>query len=199
MLTFDEKNHLYFIDGEPLPSVSKVIEKMFGSQYDKIPKHILENASRFGTAVHEAIEFYNEEGFLNYDDDPLRNHCLDEFVRLKEEHGLKITHSEQMVHFKDIYAGTFDALGENKESETLLMDWKTTAKFDERHLRYQLNLYRLGYEWKHEVKIDKLLAVWLPKRQRGKVVEIDMIDDKQLLKEVEIALRNKNDSDTAGG
>lgn len=185
---------MYYLDGKKLPSVSTILRLLFGFQYGGIPEYILEKARIFGTETHTAIELYNETGIEKYSEDPLRNHCLNEWIRLKDEYGIEIIASEQRVRYKSLYAGTFDSIGKTADGLALI-DYKVTAKLDERHLLYQLNLYKIAYEERTGREISKLYGVWLPKRGRGKVVDIEILDKDELLEEVENALRNQSDED----
>lgn len=55
-LTFDERRHVYKLNGVALPSVTTVMKPLSGDVYDSIDKAILDRAAKRGTAVHNAIE-----------------------------------------------------------------------------------------------------------------------------------------------
>lgn len=177
MIEFNSDLHQYTVDGKILPSVSEIIKRILPGQYDSIPEFVLQKAAEFGTDVHSMIEIYNEHGLYLPAEDDRKNHCLDEWIRLKE--GITIKSSEMMVNYKDIYCGTFDALAEI-DGQTVLMDYKTTSKVHTEHLTLQLNLYRLAYENLYKRKVDRLIGVWLPKTAKGKLVECDLIPDEEL-------------------
>lgn len=189
-LEFTKDDHRYYLDGIPIPSVSTILRLMFGFKYEGIPAYILERARDFGSAVHEIVELYNETEIEKHTDDPLKNHCLSEWIRLRKDYGIEMIASEQKVHYYDMFCGTFDGLGKIGES-LVLLDYKCTYKLDIEHLTYQLNLYRIAYEWMTGNKVEKLFGVWLRKNDRAQIVELEMLDDLDLLELVRIALRNQ--------
>ena len=177
MIEFDALTHTYTVDGRVLPSVSEIIKRILPGQYESIPEWILNKAAEFGTDVHSMIEAYNEHGLYLPAEDERKNYCLDEWIRLKD--GIEIKSSEMMVSYKDLYAGTFDAMA-MIDGKLVLMDFKTTSKVHTEHLTLQLNLYRLAYENLYKRKVDRLIGVWLPKTAKGKLVECDLIPDEEL-------------------
>jgi len=59
-LTFDEIAHRYELDGVTVPSVTGVLKAAGLIDFSGIPADTLEAARRRGTAVHQAICYYNE-------------------------------------------------------------------------------------------------------------------------------------------
>ena len=55
------------------------------------------------------------------------------------------------------------------------MDVKTTYAVDKKYLSYQLTMYAMAYEQMHEKKIDKLAGIWLPKKSKGKLVDVERL------------------------
>ena len=55
-LTFDEASHIYRLNGDIIPSVSKLMEPLKDQCYGGISKRTLENAAIKGSAVHNSIE-----------------------------------------------------------------------------------------------------------------------------------------------
>ncbi len=181
MIHFDELTHTYTVNGKNLPSVSEIIKRILPGQYADIPEWILNKAAEFGTEVHSMIEVYNETGLYLPAEDERKNNCLDEWIRLKD--GITIKSSETRVHYKELYAGTFDAMAVI-DGKLTLMDYKTTSKVHTEHLTLQLNLYRLAYENLTGERVERLIGVWLPKKGKGKLVECDLIPDEELLKKL---------------
>lgn len=56
VLTFDEGEHRYYLDGEELPSVSKIKEPLV--DFSMVAPDVLARASRFGKAVHKMAELH---------------------------------------------------------------------------------------------------------------------------------------------
>jgi hypothetical protein len=61
MLVFDETLHRYTLDGEPLPSVTGILQRAGLVDFSQIPTFVLAAARERGTKVHRAIHFYNED------------------------------------------------------------------------------------------------------------------------------------------
>ena len=55
-LTFDEASHIYRLNGDIIPSVSKLMEPLKDRCYGGISKRTLENAANKGSSVHNSIE-----------------------------------------------------------------------------------------------------------------------------------------------
>lgn len=184
MMVFDEATHTYRIEGKVIPSVSEIVRRILPNQYKDVPEFVLRKAAEFGTDVHSMIEVYNDTGLYLPAEDERKNHCLDEWIKLKD--GITIKASEMRVHYKDIYAGTFDALAE-MDGKLALIDFKTTSKVHEEYLTLQLNLYRMALESLSEGRVERLAGIWLPKKGKGKIVECELIPDEKLLRMVENA------------
>ena len=64
----------------------------------------------------------------------------------------------------------------NVNGEYSLIDIKTTAELDLEYLSWQISLYDYPNMKRH----DKLYALWLPKRDLGKLVEIPRKSNKEI-------------------
>lgn len=72
MLKFYEKDHIYELNGEVLPSVSEISRFASREIYDNdINKYILDKAKERGTAVHKATEELDTKGTCNIDNEYL--------------------------------------------------------------------------------------------------------------------------------
>ena len=140
-LEFFNETHTYLYDGIMLPSVSRILESKFNGEYKNVPPAVLDNAAKRGTAVHKAIENYNNSG---YDDgsEAVRN-----FKFLQKQCGFKVLDSElPLVIFKDdmpIACGRLD-MTMIMDGETGIADIKTVSTLNKEKIAYQLNLYRIG-------------------------------------------------------
>ena len=54
--TFDERFHIYRLNGEIIPSVTKIIRTVAGKDLSHIPHDVLKKAAERGTAIHKEIE-----------------------------------------------------------------------------------------------------------------------------------------------
>ena len=178
MLEYIDDTHTYLYDGVVLPSVTHLLQKKFKSKYSGIPKSVLDRASERGTALHKAIEDYEEQG-IEADLVELHN-----YKRLKEEHGFSVMETEvPVVLFQDgeaVAAGRCD-LFIAKEGVFGLADIKRTYKLDRNYLRYQLNLYRMAFMQSYGWSIDFLRGIHL----RESVAQyVEILIDESLVTEI---------------
>lgn len=187
MIEYIEQEHLYLYEGMIIPSVTQILDFIFPNKYSNIPAEILRNKADYGTKVHELIEILDQEQtFVNepiielkkvYKFNYIIEESLKQYLKLKKEHEIEITSQEQIVCYKGLYAGRFDKEGKvNRESA--LLDIKTTTELDIEYLSWQLSYYELASGKKY----DKLYAIWLPKKNLGKLVEIERKPKKELLR-----------------
>ena len=140
-LEYFDDTHTYLYEGLMLPSVSRILETKFNGEYKNVPPAVLNNAAQRGTAVHKAIENYNNSG---YDDgsEAVRN-----FKFLQKQYGFEVLDSElPLVIFKDdmpIACGRLD-MTMLMDGETGIADIKTVSTLNKEKIAYQLNLYRIG-------------------------------------------------------
>lgn len=157
-LEYDEKTHLYLVNGIVVPSVSKILSFKFKDKYKDVPSFVLEKAAKKGTELHEAIELYCRFG-LEKDLIELQN-----FKILQQENGFEVVNNEIPViiylNKRPVCAGRLDLLLRDKDN-LYLADIKRTSELDEEYLKYQLNLYKIGYEQSYHSRIKGLKGVYL--------------------------------------
>ena len=61
-LTFDDPSHTYRLDGEIIPSVSRIMEPLKEATYSGISEKTLRNAADKGSSVHNSIENFFKFG-----------------------------------------------------------------------------------------------------------------------------------------
>ncbi|MCX4255079.1 MAG: PD-(D/E)XK nuclease family protein [Bacilli bacterium] len=180
MIEFLEEPHIYLVDGVIVPSVSEILHFIFPDKYKGVNKAILNRKAQYGTTIHESIEMYEaniktmtmEEAFnvtvqakeLNY----IQEASLRQYVKLKNRYKIIVLEQEMMIKYKRYYAGRFDMVA-NVDGEVSLCDIKTTAELDKEYLSWQLSYYELATG----KTFDKLFAIWLPKKDIGRLVEIE--------------------------
>lgn len=140
-LEYFDDTHTYLYDGLMLPSVTQILGVKYKNDYASVPPAVLNNAAKRGTAVHKAIENYNNSG---YDDgsEAVRN-----FKFLQKQYGFEVLDSElPIVIFKDdmpIACGRLD-MTMLIDGQTGIADIKTVSALNKEKIAYQLNLYRIG-------------------------------------------------------
>ena len=138
-LDFNEENHVYRLNGVIIPSVSKIIEPISMATYGSVDPVVLQNAANRGTAVHKAIEWYNDIGVMDIQSDLMG--YGDAYVQWFKKHNPEIRHSEFRVYHKLMrYAGTVDCLA-MVGGELWLIDYKTSYKVVDKNYRLQLEAY----------------------------------------------------------
>lgn len=134
MVTFDSDRHIYKDGDRTLISVTQLLRKHgLAPDYGDVPEYILEAKAKRGTLIHKEIQEYFQNG-----ETPMTEEAMAAIRWLNERNSFELA-VEGMVS-NDIVAGTFDYLGWVGPDKTLI-DWKTTAKYDETYLSWQLSLY----------------------------------------------------------
>lgn len=179
-----ENRHQYIIDGILVPSVSTLVAYATGDIYQNIPEHILEAARVHGTAVHDAIENYERTGAI--DDEHEKE--VNAYIELKEKYLLSPKDMEQIVHYKNHFCGRYDIL----DTQGNLWDIKTTSKYHEENLQWQLGLYYLGLGKEKDVGY----CIHIPKKGKPKVRIVQPKTNKECISLIETYERaNKSAED----
>ena len=174
--------HKYLVNGVIVPSVTEILEKIFPNKYKNVPRETLMRKATYGTIIHNYIEQY-ENGFITQELNYIQEASFRQYLKLKDKYNINVLEQEKIVNYKDVYAGRFDIYGE-VNGVISLCDIKTTASLDKEYLSWQLSLYEYAYG----KEFDKLYAIWLPKKDLGKLVEIERKSKEEiekLLKKVE--------------
>ena len=129
-IEFDEANHLYFVNGKPMPSVSRILAPLVDFCY--VPRETLEYASQRGTAVHKATELW-DRGTLDCDTiDAVVAPYLSAWLKFRKDTGFVPRLIERRVHHADYgYCGTIDRQGcmtELAGSPQAVIDIKTPVQ-----------------------------------------------------------------------
>ncbi len=156
-IDYIDATHQYMVDGILVPSVSQLVAYATGDIYKNIPESILEQARVHGTAVHDAIENYERSG--NTIEEYAKE--IEAYIGLKEKYILNVKDMEQIVHYKNHFCGRYDIL----DQEGTLWDIKTTSKYHEENLAWQLGLYYLGIGKEKDIGY----CIHIPKRGKAKV------------------------------
>lgn len=158
VLEYIDETHTYLYDGVVLPSITQLLKVKFGNKYNGISKEVLERASIQGTAVHKAIEDY-EQQCIESDLPELRNYKF-----LKKAYKFDcIANEVPVVLFQDdeaVACGRLD-LVLTEGDKIGLGDIKRTSTLDKNYLAYQLNLYRIAYQQCYGTQITFLRGLHL--------------------------------------
>ena len=181
-IEYIDELHLYLVNGVITPSVTQLLQKKFPNKYTGIPARILEEKCKFGNSVHEFIEMVSRGETPSLDNYPIHERlCCEQFLKLQKNHSIHSLRNEMLIHYKDKYCGRLDLIA-LIDDMYCLCDVKTTAKLDEEYLKYQLGLYYYALKEMGFVDIvdfDKFIAIWLPKKELGKLIEISKLTQEE--------------------
>ena len=159
ILEYIDETHTYIYNGEILPSITQVMNMKFKNKYSGISKEVLQRAAERGSKIHKTIEDYERHNQENPESVELRNYKF-----LKKAYKFECIDNEvPVVIFKDgkaVACGRLDLVLE-EEGKIGLGDIKTTSTLDREYLRYQLNLYRIGYQQCYGTDIAFLRGIHL--------------------------------------
>ena len=169
-----DEEHIYLCNGVIIPSVSQILHLVFPDKYKNVNKKILNAKAKYGTELHNYIEQY-ENGVITQKLNYIQEARFNQYLILKNKYKIEVIEQEKIVNYKNIYAGRYDMIA-NVNGSYSLCDIKTTAELDKEYLSWQLSLY----EYASKKKFEKLYAIWLPKEDLGKLVEIERKTKKEI-------------------
>lgn len=170
MITFDRNTHTYRCDGVRVPSVTQILKWLYPNKYAGVPEETLNAAAEFGNRMHEWIEAYATDGTKKRGQTDYMKLSTTQVVELICNHQFQAESCEQIVSWKNRFAGTYDMVG-LMEADSALVDIKCTAQLDEDYLSWQLGMYKIALQEEGK-KISKCYCLWVPKGGLAKFVEI---------------------------
>lgn len=188
VLEYDDNSHLYLFNGIILPSITQLLKVKFKHKYDGISEDVLKKAAIKGTAVHKAIQDYEEQGTITDCQE------LNDYIFLKNYYKFKVIENEKpVVLFLDgepVACGRLD-IHELTEDKHGLSDIKRTSVLDKESVTLQLNLYRLAFQQNYDIKIDYLTCLHLRNGIRKRLyLPIDEKCTIETLKEILEEIKN---------
>lgn len=183
MVEFIEESHTYVNSkGIIIPSVSDLVAHAFPGTYANIPEEVLRKAADYGTKVHQILEEYDlgnkdraYELAINGGNNMLN--ALGDYAQLKKKWIIYPKKQEEIVDYQERYAGRYDKLDE----QNILWDVKTNSEMYADKWALQLGLYYLALG----IEKDIAYVIWLPKRKKARVIEINVLNHKECLKVLE--------------
>lgn len=171
---FNKEDHTYKLGEVFLQGITGILSKhLFQDKYDNVPDFVLQRAASRGTFIHECCELVDTLGIIP-DSIEAQN-----YIKLKEEHGLNTIANEYIVSDEQHFASAIDVV----LSDYSLADIKTTAKFDNEYVSWQLSIYAYLFELQNpELKANKLYGIWL-RNDTAELIEVEK-KPKELIKEL---------------
>lgn len=172
-VTYEDNGHIYTVDGKVVPSVTQILHFQFPNKYNGVDNITLMEAAKKGTAMHQAIQDYEELGIETEGIEELRNYKF-----IKRMFGFEFVEAEMPILLE--YKGKFAAGRLDQiiriDDKLMVNDFKRTSVLDKDYLAYQLNMYRIAYQQTYLESIDGLRATWLRKEKR-KFIELPINED----------------------
>ena len=161
---FNEDGHTYSLEGHTLQGVTPIIAWLFPETYKGIPQSVLDTAKEYGGMIHKKIELADSMGIVDHD-------SVSDYMRLKDEKGVKTLLNEYLVSDERRIASSIDVVMDNHD----LWDLKTTSKVHIPNVTMQLSIYAWLFEEQNPgVKAGDLYCCWLPKPQYGQAALIPL-------------------------
>ena len=174
---FNQEEHTYLNTqtGKVLKGITgTLLKRLNPNKYAGIPQHILDNAAKRGSKVHEEIELAETIG-IEPNSQEGRN-----YLKLKSDNGLEFLQSEYTVSDLEHYATNIDAIYEVEENVVDIADYKTTSKFDKESVSWQLSICAYFLELNNpKVRVRKLFGIWL-RNEIAQLIEVERHSDEEV-------------------
>lgn len=181
-VVFDPVNHTYCLNGVYLTGITGIISRyIFPDKYAGIPRHILDNAAKRGSKVHSDCEFYDRTGF------EMNTPEASSYARIKRENGMSTLANEYIVTDGKHIATAIDLVF-SMDSKLCLSDIKTTYKFDDEYVSWQLSINAFLFELQNKkLKVDHLYGIWL-NGKKGFLIPVDRKPDEEVKSLLDLAV-----------
>lgn len=124
-LVFDAENHLYYVDGIEIPSVTTILRPLV--DYSMVPDFMLDYAADRGTQAHLACELFDRNDLDESDLDERLIPYLGAWKKFRTDSGFVIEANEQRLwNPRHKYCGTCDRVGMLNRRRVVL-EIKTTS------------------------------------------------------------------------
>lgn len=174
IISFQEDDHIYEVDGEVMPSVSEIIRFIAREVYGDVVQSVLDNAADRGTRVHKATQMLDVVGDVECDEDIVP--YVTAYVQFIKEHKPKWDHIEKSMFCPTgKFCGTLDRVGELDGKKTIV-DIKTSSTIQKVLYGAQLNLYRMMAQ-ENGIEVERLVILHLTKEKGYKLIEIPIDDE----------------------
>lgn len=167
MLEFKEEGHIYLLDGKQIPSVTEIIQKAGVSNFEGIPKTILERKAKLGKSIHKTLEYY-DKGILDEENlHPTLKLYLDGWKLFLKQFKPEILMIEQKYyHPRYYYAGTIDRIVKFSDNYYVI-DIKTGD--ENKSHRIQTAAYKEMIEEQEQfkkIKIKRMIVYLVPEQYK---------------------------------
>mgnify|MGYP000078058716 FL=1 len=165
--TFDDRFHVYRLNGKIIPSVTKIVRTVTGQDLSHIPPDVLSSAAERGTAIHKEIETGAIQSFE---------------AKWIEQNIVRASCQFEQQFYQTVgdftYAGTADIVAGDT-----LFDIKTQKAADILSWALQLNLYNLFFKKKY------LKVLHTPNTGNFSIVDIPLLSMLQIQEVISVYLQ----------
>ena len=121
------ENHVYYIDGVIIPSVTQIITEAGLTNFSKCSEEVLERARDFGSNVHLACKYWDEQKLNEKTLDGNIRPYLDGWIKFTKEIKPMWSNTETPLYSKKYgFAGTPDRIGILNKCK-VIVDIKTSS------------------------------------------------------------------------
>ena len=189
---FDDLTHSYLLDGKLLSGITGVLSKyLFPNKYAGIPESVLNAAAERGSLIHEMISSrINGTGLSMPDEfDPSVTEDFSAFESFALSSPFHFDYSEFIVSDNKAFASAIDIIATNMDSKkVVLMDIKTTSKFDKEYVAWQLSIYKYLLKLQTGVVADELYGLHV-RVGKCRLIEVREIAESSVIALLECAAR----------
>lgn len=197
LFQYDEENHLGYYNGQPVPSVTQLVDILFPMD-ENIPQERIKKAAKKGTDFHSELAHYNSYFDNPYPIEEDICECLDElknpinrekdisqlvdYLCLLNAFKIRPFDYEELIFLLDengelICYGHYDVtflaredIAPFKADRLTMCDYKTTSVFDKPKVALQLSIYALAYEQTSKNQIDNICGMHF--NEKAKIIPL---------------------------
>lgn len=172
---FNAEDHTYLLGDKFLSGITPVLQRQFfPTEFEGIPKHIVDAAAEYGTGVHASCEDFD----ANWNNDGTVE--VQDYIQICHDYNLTHEASEYTVTDGKDYASQIDKVYRVSDDTFDLGDIKTYGQMTADKLekaRWQLSVYAMLFERQNRgAKVGRLFIIHLRNKQK-KNGEFDHISE----------------------
>jgi len=173
-LVFYDKDHIYELDGEQIPSVSELSRFVSREIYGDVNKYTLDMACDKGSRIHRATEQLDKTGHCEVDEEILP--YIEQYIQFRKDYGIKdsdfIAIEKPLASAKMKFAGTLDRVVSIKK-ELSIVDIKSGAQIKKQLAQIQLPAYQ--NLWEENYPDSRIIKRYILQLQpnKYKLIEFD--------------------------
>ena len=164
-IIFNEEEHTYLLGDKYLSGITLMLQRQFfPTEFEGIPKNVLDAAAQYGTDVHKSCEDFD----MNWTNDGTVE--VADYIQLCKDNGLTHECSEYLVTDGENYASMIDKVYRVSEDKFDLGDIKTYSTMTADKLekaRWQLSIYAYLFELQNKkAKVGRLFILHIRNKEK---------------------------------